>query len=73
MNSQLQDVSYVSAVTVPEDTMCYEFDELYWQDRAEQARKAMEKVKESKQAGTAVPARPASPEKETEVKVPVPA
>lgn len=74
MNSQLQDVSYVSAVTVPEDTMCYEFDELYWQDRAEQARKAMEKVKQSKpQAETAAPAKPALPDKETEVKVPVPA
>jgi hypothetical protein len=54
----------------PEDTMCYEFDELYWQDRAEQARKAMEKAKESIRPGTAAPAKQVAPEKETEVPVP---
>jgi hypothetical protein len=58
---------------VPEDTMCYEFDEFTWQDRAEQARKAMEKARESKQPAQTAPAKPVAPEKQTEVKVPVPA
>jgi hypothetical protein len=53
--------------------MCYEFDEFTWQDRAEQARKAMEKARESKQPAQTAPAKPVAPEKQTEVKVPVPA
>jgi len=54
--------------------MCYEIDELYWRERSEQLRRAMEKTEElKKQAKTTAPAKPASPEKETEVKVPVPA
>lgn len=52
--------------------MCYELDELYWHQRAEQARKAMEKAEELKRQA-AVPAEPATPEKKPEVKVPVPA
>jgi len=51
--------------------MCYEIDELYWRERSEQLRRAMEKTEEPKK--TTAPAKPASPEKETEVKVPVPA
>ena len=54
--------------------MCYEFEDLYWSRRAEQMRKEMEKAQElNKQAKTGVPAKPASPDKEIEVKVPVPA
>jgi len=54
--------------------MCYEIDELYWQRRAEQVRRAMEKTEELKeQSKTTAPAKPASPVKEPEVKVPVPA
>ncbi len=50
--------------------MCYELDEFYWRDRAEEARKAMEKAKDSKKpAETAAPAKP----EKTETKVPVPA
>ncbi|HMH17058.1 MAG TPA: hypothetical protein VK572_02815 [Burkholderiales bacterium] len=51
--------------------MCYEIDELYWRQRAEEVRRALEKTEElKKQTRTTAPAKPASPEKKTEVKVP---
>jgi hypothetical protein len=54
--------------------MCYEIDELYWRQRAEEVRRALEKTEELKrQTTTTAPAKPASPGKKTEVKVPVPA
>ena len=54
--------------------MCYEIDELYWRQRAEEMRRAMEKTEQlKKQTPTTAPAKPASPEKKPEVKVPVPA
>ncbi|HEY6721771.1 MAG TPA: hypothetical protein VI363_09060 [Burkholderiales bacterium] len=54
--------------------MCYEIDELYWRQRAEEVRRALEKTEElKKQSKTTAPAKPASPQKKTEVKEPVPA
>jgi hypothetical protein len=73
MNPQFAGSTLRIGCHFPEDIMCYEFDELYWQDRAEQARKAMEKARESKQPVGTAPAKPTSPDKETEVKVLVPA
>jgi hypothetical protein len=64
-----EDISHTSG-----GTMCYEIDELYWRQRAEEVRRALEKTEELKrQTTTTAPAKPASPGKKTEVKVPVPA
>ena len=64
-----EDISHSSG-----GTMCYEIDELYWRQRAEEVRRALEKTEElKKQSKTAAPAKPASPQRKTEVKEPVPA
>jgi hypothetical protein len=43
--------------------MCYEFERLYWQKRAEEFRQEIAQAEEKKkQAGKASPAKPAAPE-----------
>jgi hypothetical protein len=45
--------------------MCYEFERLYWQKRAEQLRQEIEQAEEmKKRAGNAAPAKSAEPEPE---------
>lgn len=54
--------------------MCYEFERLYWQKRAEQLRQEIEQAEEKKQrAGNASPAKPAAPESNVVLPEPVPA
>jgi len=49
--------------------MCYEFDRLYWLQRAEEMRKEMEKAEKVKKEDKPVPAKPG--ESETGTQVPV--
>jgi hypothetical protein len=51
--------------------MCYEFEELYQQRRAEEARKALEEEQKRRQARQDVPAKP-KPEKAPTQADPVP-
>ena len=54
--------------------MCYEFDRLYWLQRAEEVRREMQKAEEAKkQTRPSAPAKPAASEPETGTQVPVPA
>ncbi|MEX2164317.1 MAG: hypothetical protein WD823_08750 [Sulfuricaulis sp.] len=54
--------------------MCYEFERLYWQKRAEEFRQEIEQAEEKKkQAGNVAPAKPAAPESNITLPEPVPA
>jgi len=53
--------------------MCYEFERLYWLQRAEEARKEMERAEKLKKEEKPVPAKPASGDSESGTRVPVPA
>ncbi|MGB5081511.1 MAG: hypothetical protein WBO23_12295 [Burkholderiales bacterium] len=53
--------------------MCYEFDRLYWLQRAAEVRREMEKAEKAKKEEKPVPAKSATGDSESGTQVPVPA